>query len=198
MPTPTAASTGLSLRRTSRAAASSPPFRYNSETLQCRLPRLQPAPSAEVRSAKAGAPARPAPDRLTQLRRQSSSSRHPLRRATSKKAVSLPRESFVPVVQAEVGGPVSLLVHRYRVLVPVAQIIQAPVVALTEVIPASVRTSGVSCGLPIVFISECWTERSTHVCGGDTSAPLPIPPPIPDSKPGGPHENTGTPTNSAR
>jgi hypothetical protein len=41
-----------------------------------------------------------------------------------KKTVSLPRESFVPVIQAEVGSPVPLLVHRYRLLVPIVQIIR--------------------------------------------------------------------------
>jgi hypothetical protein len=41
-----------------------------------------------------------------------------------KRAVSLPRTSFVPVIQAEVGTPVPLLVHRYRLLVPIAQIIR--------------------------------------------------------------------------
>jgi hypothetical protein len=43
---------------------------------------------------------------------------------TKKRAVSLPRESFVPVVQAEVGTLVPLLVHRYRLLVPIAQVIR--------------------------------------------------------------------------
>ena len=41
-----------------------------------------------------------------------------------KKTVALPRESFVSVIQAEVGSPVPLLVHRYRLLVPIAQLIQ--------------------------------------------------------------------------
>jgi hypothetical protein len=39
-----------------------------------------------------------------------------------KKLVSLPWDHFVPVIQAEVGTPIPLLVHRYRLLVPVAQI----------------------------------------------------------------------------
>jgi hypothetical protein len=41
-----------------------------------------------------------------------------------KKSVSLPRELFVPVIQAEVGSLVPLLVHRYRLLVPLAQIVR--------------------------------------------------------------------------
>lgn len=41
-----------------------------------------------------------------------------------KKVVSLPRDTFVPVIQAEVGSPVALLVNRYRILVPIVQIIQ--------------------------------------------------------------------------
>jgi hypothetical protein len=43
---------------------------------------------------------------------------------TRKRTVSLPRESFVPIVQAEVGTPIPLLVHRYRLLVPIAQVIR--------------------------------------------------------------------------
>ncbi len=41
-----------------------------------------------------------------------------------KRTVSLPRESFVPVIQADVGSPVSIAVYRYRILVPVAQLIR--------------------------------------------------------------------------
>jgi hypothetical protein len=41
-----------------------------------------------------------------------------------RKAISLPRESFVPVVQAEVGTSAPLLVYRYRLLVPLAQVIR--------------------------------------------------------------------------
>ena len=40
-----------------------------------------------------------------------------------RRSVSLPRESFVPVVQAEVGTTVPLLVHRYRILIPVTQVV---------------------------------------------------------------------------
>jgi hypothetical protein len=32
--------------------------------------------------------------------------------AAKKKTVPLPRDSLIPVIQAEVGSPVSLLVHR--------------------------------------------------------------------------------------
>lgn len=35
--------------------------------------------------------------------------------------VTVPRRSFVPLIQAEVGSPVSLLVYRYRILIPVLQ-----------------------------------------------------------------------------
>jgi hypothetical protein len=41
-----------------------------------------------------------------------------------RKTVSLPREAFVPLLQADVGSSVSISVCRYRVLVPVAQIIR--------------------------------------------------------------------------
>src|SRR5437588_3255365 len=43
---------------------------------------------------------------------------------TKKKTVSLPRESFVPLIQAEVGSLVPISVYRYRLLVPIAQRIQ--------------------------------------------------------------------------
>jgi hypothetical protein len=43
---------------------------------------------------------------------------------TRKKAISLPLESFVPVVQAEVGTAIPLLVHRYRLLLPIARILR--------------------------------------------------------------------------
>jgi hypothetical protein len=42
--------------------------------------------------------------------------------AAAKRTHSVPRESFVRLVQAEVGSQVSLFVHRYRTFVPVAQI----------------------------------------------------------------------------
>ncbi len=43
---------------------------------------------------------------------------------TKKKTVSLPRDSFVPILQADVGSAVSVSVYRYRLLVPIAQIIR--------------------------------------------------------------------------
>ena len=43
---------------------------------------------------------------------------------TKKKIVSLPRELFVPVLQADVGSAVSVSVFRYRLLVPIARIIR--------------------------------------------------------------------------
>jgi hypothetical protein len=55
----------------------------------------------------------------------------------AKKTVSLPRESFVPVIQAEVGTPVPLLVHRYRLLVPIAQIIRESARAVRRVVVAT-------------------------------------------------------------
>ena len=39
-----------------------------------------------------------------------------------RRTVSFPRESFVPVVQAEVGALLPLLVYRYRILVPIGQL----------------------------------------------------------------------------
>ena len=39
------------------------------------------------------------------------------------KPVSVPRDSFVPVVQANVGSPTPISVYRYRLLVPVAQVV---------------------------------------------------------------------------
>jgi hypothetical protein len=43
---------------------------------------------------------------------------------TRRKTVALPRESFIPVIQAEVGAAAALLVYRYRVLVPLAQVVR--------------------------------------------------------------------------
>jgi hypothetical protein len=57
--------------------------------------------------------------------------------AGRKKTVPLPREAFVPVVQADVGGPVALLVQRYRVLVPVAQIIRESLQAVRRLLVAT-------------------------------------------------------------
>ncbi len=54
-----------------------------------------------------------------------------------KKSISLPREAFVPVIQAEVGSPVPLLVHRYRLLVPLAQIIRESGQAFRRVVVAT-------------------------------------------------------------
>ncbi len=52
--------------------------------------------------------------------------------ADRKKSVSVPREAFVPVIQTEVGSPFSLLVHRYRLLVPIAQIIRESAHVVTK------------------------------------------------------------------
>ena len=54
-----------------------------------------------------------------------------------KKTVPLPREWFVPVIQAEVGSPVPLLVSRYRLLVPLAQIIRESAQAFRRVAVAT-------------------------------------------------------------
>jgi hypothetical protein len=43
---------------------------------------------------------------------------------TRKRTVALPRQEFVPVLQAEVGSPVSIAVYRYRLLVPIVQIVR--------------------------------------------------------------------------
>ena len=50
-----------------------------------------------------------------------------------RKTVSLPRESFVPLLQADVGSPVSTSVSRYRFFVPVAQIIRESARAVRRV-----------------------------------------------------------------
>jgi hypothetical protein len=41
-----------------------------------------------------------------------------------KKTAPLPRDSFAPVIQTEVGSDVSVNVYSYKVLVPIAQIIR--------------------------------------------------------------------------
>lgn len=43
---------------------------------------------------------------------------------TRKRTVSLPRDAFVPILQADVGSDVSVSVYRYRLLVPIAQIVR--------------------------------------------------------------------------
>ena len=53
--------------------------------------------------------------------------------STKKKTVQVPRESFIPVIQAEVGSPVSLLAHRYRILIPIAQNIRESAEAVRRV-----------------------------------------------------------------
>ncbi len=57
--------------------------------------------------------------------------------AKNKKSVSLARDSFVPVIQAEVGTPIPLLVHRYRLLVPIAQIIRESAQAIRRIMVAT-------------------------------------------------------------
>jgi hypothetical protein len=56
---------------------------------------------------------------------------------SDKKKVSLSRDLFVPAIQAEVGSPVPLSVYRYRVLVPLAQVIQESAHAVRRVLIAS-------------------------------------------------------------
>jgi hypothetical protein len=53
--------------------------------------------------------------------------------STKKKTVPVPRESFMPVIQAEVGSPISLLTHRYRILVPIVQVIRESAEAVRRV-----------------------------------------------------------------
>jgi hypothetical protein len=54
-----------------------------------------------------------------------------------RKTVSLPRESFVPLLQAEVGSPVPITVYRYRFLAPVAQVIWESARALRRLVIAT-------------------------------------------------------------
>ena len=56
---------------------------------------------------------------------------------TRKKSVSLPREVFVPLIQAEVGAAVPLLVYRYRLLVPIAQLIADSQLGIRRVMVAT-------------------------------------------------------------
>jgi hypothetical protein len=60
-----------------------------------------------------------------------------------KKAVSLPRDSFVPIIQPEVGSPVPLFVHRYRILIPVAQMIRESATELRRILIATETDIGV-------------------------------------------------------
>jgi hypothetical protein len=43
---------------------------------------------------------------------------------TRKRTISLPRDVFVPILQADDGSAVSVSVYRHRLLVPIAQIIR--------------------------------------------------------------------------
>jgi hypothetical protein len=54
-----------------------------------------------------------------------------------RKSVSVPRDSFVPVVQAEVGSALPLLVYRYRLLVPLAQVVWESAQVVRRVIIAT-------------------------------------------------------------
>jgi hypothetical protein len=56
---------------------------------------------------------------------------------TKKKTVSLPRESFVPLIQAEVGSSVPISVYRYRLLVPIVQIVRESAQAVRRVVIAT-------------------------------------------------------------
>jgi hypothetical protein len=56
---------------------------------------------------------------------------------TRRKPVTLPRADFIPVIQADVGSPVSLLAHRYRVLVPIAQILRDSAEGIRRVLVAT-------------------------------------------------------------
>jgi hypothetical protein len=56
---------------------------------------------------------------------------------TRRKTVSLPRDAFVPLLQADIGSSVSVVVYRYRLLVPVAQIIRESDQAIRRVLVAT-------------------------------------------------------------
>jgi hypothetical protein len=56
-----------------------------------------------------------------------------------KKTVSLPRASFVPVLQVDVGGPVALMAQRYRLLIPTVQVIRESAQAIRRVFVASLE-----------------------------------------------------------
>jgi len=43
---------------------------------------------------------------------------------SNKKSVLVPHDSFVPVLQADIGSAVSITVYRYRLLVPLVQIVE--------------------------------------------------------------------------
>src|SRR5262245_10501754 len=51
--------------------------------------------------------------------------------------VTLPRDTFIPVVQAGVGSPSSITAYRYRLLVPVAQIIYESATSFRRIVIAT-------------------------------------------------------------
>jgi hypothetical protein len=57
--------------------------------------------------------------------------------AMRRKTVSLPRDSFVPVIQAEIGTPIPLLVHRYRLLLPITQIVRESASTVRRILVAT-------------------------------------------------------------
>ncbi len=56
---------------------------------------------------------------------------------TGKKKASLSRDLFVPTIQAEIGSSVPVSVYRYRLLVPIAQIIQESAQAIRRILVAT-------------------------------------------------------------
>jgi hypothetical protein len=56
---------------------------------------------------------------------------------SKKKSISLPRDAFVPILQADVGSSVSVSVYRYRLLVPIAQIIRESALEVRRVLVAT-------------------------------------------------------------
>jgi hypothetical protein len=54
-----------------------------------------------------------------------------------KKLVSLPRQAFVPLLQADIGSAVSVSVYRYRLLVPIARIHRESVGEIRRVLVAT-------------------------------------------------------------
>jgi hypothetical protein len=56
---------------------------------------------------------------------------------TKKKSVSLSRELFVPLLQVDVGSSVAIAVNRYRLLVPIVQIVHESRHAVRRVVVAT-------------------------------------------------------------
>jgi hypothetical protein len=57
--------------------------------------------------------------------------------AATRRSISIAREQLVPVVQAEVGAEVPVLVYNYRIFVPVAQVVFESATAFRQVAVAT-------------------------------------------------------------